>query len=65
MTPSKAFLQLVCWSSREAREAQKEGQEDQGEVKELGGTPLRLFGSPGPPGLPSGSSLAALDLHIR
>ena len=43
--------------------SQKEGQEDQGEVKELGGTPLGLLGSPGPPGLPSGSSLASLELH--
>ena len=40
--------------------SQKEGQEDKGEVKELGGTPLGLLGSPGPPGLPSGSSLACL-----
>ena len=43
--------------------SQKEGQEDQGEVKELGGTPLAVLGSPGPPGLPSGFSLASLELH--
>ena len=43
--------------------SQKEGQEDQGEIKELGGTPLAVSGSPGPPGLPSGSSLGSLSIH--
>ena len=42
---------------------QKESQEDQGEVKELGGTPLAVIRSPGPPGLPSGSPLDPLELH--
>ena len=41
--------------------SQKEGQEYQGEVKELGGTPLGLLGSPGHPCLPSDSSLASLE----
>ena len=33
-----------------------EGQEDQREMKELGGSPLSLSSLPGPPGIPSGSS---------
>ena len=37
--------------------SQKEGQEDQGELKEPGAV------SPGLPGLPSGSSLASLELQ--
>ena len=32
--------------------SQKEGEEDQGEVEELGGIPLVLLRSSGPPGLP-------------
>ena len=43
--------------------SQKEGQEDQGEIKELGGAPLAVLRSPGPPGLPSGSSLGSLTIH--
>ena len=35
----------------------QEGQEDQGEVKDIEGSPLAVFRSPGPPGLPSGSGL--------
>ena len=31
-------------------------------VKELGGTPLAALRSPGPTGLPSGSSLGSLEL---
>ena len=34
-----------------AQEEPKEGQEDQGEVKDLGGTPPTVLRSPGPPGL--------------
>ena len=41
-----------------------EGQEDQGEVKDLGVTPLDVVGLPGPPGLPSGSSLGSA-IHQR
>ena len=36
-------------------QSQKEGQQDQGEVKELGGSPLAVLSSHGLPGLPSGS----------
>ena len=36
---------------------QKEGHEDQGEIKEVGSTPLAVLKSPGPPGLPSGCGL--------
>ena len=43
--------------------SQKEGQEDQGALKQLGGSSLFLLPLPGPPGLPSGSSLASLELH--
>ena len=44
-------------------ESQQEGQEDQGEVKEPGGTPsLAVLRSPGPPGLSSGSSLGSPEL---
>ena len=43
--------------------SQKEGQEDQGVIEELGGTPLAALRSPGPPGLPSGSSLGSLRIH--
>ena len=42
--------------------SQKEGQEDQGKVKELGGTLPAVLGFPGPSGLPSGSSLDCLEL---
>ena len=45
---------------RKAKEDQKEGQEDQGEIKELGGIGVLRF--PGPPGLPPGSSLGCLEL---
>ena len=41
--------------------SQKEGQEDQREVKGLGRFPL----GPGPLGLPSGSSLASLQTSSR
>ncbi len=41
---------------------QEEGQEDQGRVKELGGTPLAVLGSPGPPGLSPGPSLGSLAI---
>ena len=49
------------WDSlmdRQTAQSQTEGQEDRGEVKELGGVPLLIvLGSPGSPGLPSGSWL--------
>ena len=38
-------------------QSQKEGEEDQGEVKELGGTALAALRSQGLPDLPSGSGL--------
>ena len=41
---------------------QKEGQQDQGEVKGLG-APLALIPLSGSAGLPFGSSLAFLELH--
>ena len=41
-----------------ARKTQKEGQECQGEVKELGRSPLAVVRYPGHPGLPSGFSWA-------
>ena len=44
--------------------SQKEGQEDQGTLKALGGgSTLALLPLPGPPVLPFGSSLASLELH--
>ena len=44
--------------------SQKEGQEYQGETKQLGEFPLALLRLPGPPGLPSGSSsLGSLAVH--
>ena len=45
-----------------SRESQKEGQEEQGEVKELGGSHLAAVRSPGPPGLPFCASLGSLEL---
>ena len=39
---------------------QKEGQEDQEKVKELGGGHLAVLRSPGPPGL---LALASLQIH--
>ena len=46
-------------------ESQKEGQEDQGRVKELlvGATLLADLRLPGPAGLPSGSSAGSLPIH--
>ena len=41
---------------------QKEGQDDQGTLKLLGVGRLALLPFPGPPGLPSGSSLGSLEL---
>ena len=38
-------------------QSQKDGQEDQEEVNELGGSPLAALRSPGPPDSPSGSEL--------
>ena len=43
--------------------SQKDGQEDQGTLKQLAGPPLALLSLPGPPGLPSGSSLGSLTIH--
>ena len=43
--------------ARDPRKSQKEVQDDQGQVKELGGgLPLAVLRFPGSPGLPSGSS---------
>ena len=42
--------------------SQQEGQEGQGEIEELGWTPLAVLGSLGPPGLPSGFALGSLQL---
>ena len=44
------------------QESWKEGQGDQGEVKDLGCL-LAALRSSGPPGLPFGSSLASLELQ--
>ena len=56
---------LECVSQEEVPgspgKSQKEGHEDQGEAKELGGTPLAVFRSLGPLGLPSGF-LSSLEL---
>ena len=52
------------WADRQLERpgtSQKEDQKRPGEVK--GGGVLRLLGSPGPLGLPSGSSLASLEFH--
>ena len=43
--------------------SQKEGQEDQGEVKELRGTSQAVSRSHGPRELPSCSSLGSLTIH--
>ena len=51
---------VVYKSAVPTRKSQKEGQEDQGEVKGLGGSPQRLLKPPDPPGLPSDSPLAFL-----
>ena len=40
-----------------------EGQEDQGEVKELREDPPSCFKSPGAPGLPFSSSFGSLKVH--
>ena len=45
--------------------SQKEGQEDQGTLKQLGGGPASSFPLSGPPGLPFGSSLGSLNLPAR
>ena len=57
-------LQLECggltgspWNS------QKEGQDDQRTFRDLGRVPLALLSLPGPPGLPSGSTLGPLSIH--
>ena len=44
------------------RKSQEEGQEDLGKVKELGGLPLAVLGSPGPLGLPLALPMCSLDL---
>ena len=40
----------------------KEGQDDQGTLKQVEGSPLSLLPLPGPPGLPFASSLGSLEL---
>ena len=42
-------------------EGQGKGQEDQGEIKELWGTPLIVLRAPGPPGLAPGLPLDPLE----
>ena len=42
---------------------QKEGQEHQGTLKQLGRSPKALLSLPGPPGLPSGSPLGSPTIH--
>ena len=52
----KAFgkpLKVTCWIAREPSKNQKEGQEDQGIINQLGGSLLALLFLHGPPGLPS------------
>ena len=44
------------------RKSQKEGQEDLGKVKELGGLPLAVLRSPGPLGLSLALPMCSLDL---
>ena len=53
--PILRWLEVVPGSPRKG---QKKGQENQGEVKELGG-PIADVRSLAPPGLPSGSSLGS------
>ena len=56
---------LMDWNSLmdcQGAQSQKEGQEDQEEVKALGGSLQALLSFPGPPRLPSGSSLGSLEL---
>ena len=51
---------LLAWNSLvdcQGAQSKNEDQEYQAEVKELGGTPLAVLRSPGPPGLPSGHGL--------
>ena len=51
---------LMDWDSlmdRQGAQSQKEGNDDRGEVKELGGTPRATLKSNGPLGLPSGSGV--------
>ena len=45
--------------------SQKEGQEDQMFLKQLGGVPLALLPLRGRLGLPSGSSLGALSINPK
>lgn len=45
------------------RKSQKDGQEDKGVSKQLGGLPLALFPLPGPLGLPPDSSAVSLSIH--
>jgi len=47
------------------RKSQEEAHEDQERVKEVGGPPLAFLRSPGPFGLPSGSSPAPRQSAIR
>ena len=47
-------IRIPRWIDREPRQSQKEGQEDQGTLKHLGGPSLAFLHLPGPPGLPLG-----------
>ena len=59
---------LECTSQRRDTvspgKIQKESQEDQGTLNSLGGSSLALSPLPGPPGLPSRSSLGTLELPL-
>ena len=55
---------LVSWIVREPREEPEGRPGGPGELKTArGGSPLALLSLPGPPGLPSGSSLGSLTIH--
>ena len=59
----RAHIKVAGGRTRRPREEQEEDQDDQGGVEELEGSSLALLHLPGPPGLPSGSSLGPLELH--
>jgi hypothetical protein len=53
VSPLRQNLRRISWKEFQGPgDGQREGQEDQGEVKELGGTPIPILRSPDPPGLP-------------
>ena len=60
--PYSAPIYLFASSRGSRRGPWGGGQEDRGEVKGLGRLPLALWLLPGPPGLPSDSSVGSLEL---